>query len=118
MRLSLGMKVGLVSLFSCPALVLSLLFSMGLTSAHTTTSLQSAHISSMALADHQRGNFEHEGISDPSNDSSTTGCPEGTVRTVTFDGGAGPQVSCTDPGHDPSIFSYPDWKFRQTRPKD
>ncbi len=119
MRLSLSMKVGLVSLFSCLALLLVLLSSTGLASAHTATTLQSARISAMVLADDQRrGSVEQEGITDPSSDSSTTGCPAGTVRTVAYDGGAGPQISCTDPGPNSSIFSYPDWNFRQNRPKD
>ena len=62
MRLSLGMKVGLVSLFSCLALWLGLLSPTGIASAHTATTLQSAHISSIALAaDQRRGNFEGEG---------------------------------------------------------
>ena len=51
MRLSLGMKVGLVSLFSCLALWLGLLSPTGMALAHTTNSLQSAHISSIADRD-------------------------------------------------------------------
>ena len=119
MRLSLSMKVGLVSLFSCLALLLGLLSSTGLASAHTVITLQSARISSIALADGQRSeNVGQEGIADPSSDSPTTGCPAGTVRTVNYDGGAGPEISCTDPNYNSSVFSYPDWNFRQNRPKD
>ena len=62
MRLSLSIKVGLVSLFSSLALLLGLLSPTGIASAHTANTLQSAHISSIALADDQRrGNFEGEG---------------------------------------------------------
>ncbi len=97
MRLSLTMKVGLVSLFSCLALLLGPLSSTAMASVHTANTLQSAHISSMTLADDQRrGNFEHEGIFDPPNHSSTTSCPAGTVNTVTFDQGEAPHIVCTD----------------------
>ena len=73
MRLSLGMKVGLVSLFSCLALWLGLLSPTGMASAHTANTLRSADVSSMALADNQRrGNLEHEGIFDPANFGFTT----------------------------------------------
>ena len=48
MRLSVGMKVGLVSLFSCMALWLGLLSPIGMVSAQTANTLQSAHISSIA----------------------------------------------------------------------
>ncbi len=65
MRLSTSMKVGLVSLFTCLALLLGQLSSTSMASAHTANTLGSAHISSMALAGNQRrGNFEHEGIFD------------------------------------------------------
>ncbi|SRR6266436_7111016 len=77
MRLSFGMKVGLVSLFSCLALLLGLLSSTGLASAHTASTLQSAHISSAALAD--------------------AGCPAGAASTVTFDKGEASNIACTDP---------------------
>ena len=119
MRMSFSMKVGLVSLFSCLALLLGLLSSTGVASARTATTLQSAHISAMAVADPKRPTKgQHKAVADPSSDSPTTGCPAGTVRTVAYDGGAGPQISCTDPGPNSSIFSYPDWNFRQNRPKD
>ncbi len=62
MRLSLSIKVGLVSLFSSLALLLGLLSPTGVASAHTTNTLQSAHISSIAFGDdRRRGNFEGEG---------------------------------------------------------
>ena len=97
MRLSLTMKVGLVSLFSCLALLLGLFSSTALASVHTANTLQSAHISAMALADdRRRGNFEHEGIIDPPSDNPTNGCPAGTVSAVTFDQGEAPQFGCTD----------------------
>jgi len=65
MRLSTGMKVGLVSLFTCLALLLGQLSSMSMASAHTANTFRSAHISSM---NQRRGNFEHEGIFfDPAN---------------------------------------------------
>ena len=68
MRLSTSMKVGLVSLFTCLALLLGQLSSTSMASAHTANTLRSADISAMALADNQRrGNFEHEGIFDPAN---------------------------------------------------
>ena len=51
MRMSVGMKVGLVSLFSCLALWLGLLSPTGMVSAHTANTLQSAHISSIADRD-------------------------------------------------------------------
>ncbi len=63
MRLSLGMKVGLVSLFSCLALWLGLLSPTGMASAHTANTLKSAHISSIADRDpERRTNGEHEGV--------------------------------------------------------
>lgn len=62
MRLSLSLKVGLVSLLSSLALLLGLLSPTGIASAHSATTLQSAHVSTIALADDQRrGNFEGEG---------------------------------------------------------
>ena len=51
MQLSLGMKVGLVSLFSCLALWLGLLSPTGMALAHTANTLKSAHISSIADTD-------------------------------------------------------------------
>jgi hypothetical protein len=91
MRLSLSMKVGLVSLFSCLALLLGLFSSTGMASAHTANTLQSVHISSSTLADpKRRGNFGHEGIFDRSHDSPTMDCPAGTVGTFT----------CPDPFND------------------
>jgi hypothetical protein len=51
MRLSVSMKVGLVSLFSCLALGLGLLSPTGRVSAQTASTLQSAHISSIADRD-------------------------------------------------------------------
>ena len=95
MRMSLSMKVGLVSLFSCLALLLGLLSSTGVASAHTATTLQSAHISAMAVADpKRRTSGEHEGISDPSNASSTTDCPGGMTRTTMFVRGEAPSSGC------------------------
>ncbi len=73
MRLSTGMKVGLVSLFTCLALLLGQLSSTSMASAYTANTLRSAHISAMALADNQRrGNFEQEGIFDAANFGFTT----------------------------------------------
>ncbi len=77
MRLSFSMKVGLVSLFSCLALLLGLLSSTGMASAHTANTLQSAHISSAALADE--------------------GCHGSAASTVTFDKGEAANITCTDP---------------------
>ncbi len=77
MRLSFSMKVGLVSLFSCLALLLGLLSSTGMASAHTANTLQSTHISSVALAD--------------------KGCQTGVASTTTFDKGEAPNVVCIDP---------------------
>ncbi len=51
MRLSVGMKVGLVSLFSCLALWLGLLSPAGMVTAQTANTLQRAHISSIADRD-------------------------------------------------------------------
>ena len=97
MRMSLSMKVGLVSLFSCLALLLGLLSSTGVASAHTATTLQSAHISAMAVADpKRRTSGEHEGISDPSNASSTTDCPGGMTRTTMFVRGEAPSSGCVN----------------------
>ena len=48
MRLSKGMKVGLVSLFTCLALLLGQLSSTSMASAYTANTLQRAHISSIA----------------------------------------------------------------------
>jgi hypothetical protein len=120
MRLSLSMKVGLVSLFSCLALLLGLLSSTGLASAHTATTLQSARISAMVLADDQRrGNVEQEGITDPSSDSPTTGCPAGTVSAVMRDQqGNALHAICIDTAGDPPLFDIPDWNTSQDRPKD
>ena len=64
MRLSLSMKVGLVSLFSCLALLLGQLSSMSMALAHTA------------------------------NHSSTTRCLKGTVSAVTYDQRPAPHVSC------------------------
>ena len=112
MRSSFGMKVGLVSLFSCLALLLGLLSSTGVASAHTANTLQSAHISSIALADDQRReNFEHEGMLDPSSDSPTNSCPAGTVSTVTFDKGEAPNNGCTDPSNGSSTTGGTDWPY-------
>jgi len=62
MRLSVGMKVGLVILFSCLALLLGLLSSTGMASAHTANTLQTTHISVTALAgDGGRGDFDRNG---------------------------------------------------------
>jgi hypothetical protein len=67
MRLSSGMKVGLVSLFSCLALWLGLLSPMGMALAHTVNTLWSAHISLMSDTDPKpRTNGEHEGVDPPS----------------------------------------------------
>ncbi len=85
MRLSVGMKVGLVSLFSCLALLLGLLSSTGIASAHTANTLQSVRVSANALAD----------------DSPTNGCPGGAVSTTTFDKGEAPSTACADPSSDP-----------------
>src|SRR2546425_9100719 len=102
MRLSVGMKVGLVSLFSCLALLLGLLSSTGLAPAHTANSLQRIHISATALADDpRRGNFEHEGVFDPTNDSAANGCPAGMTSTTNFDKGEAPKSGCADPSSDP-----------------
>ena len=102
MRLSVGMKVGLVSLFSCLALLLGLLSSTGIASAHTANTLESVHISANALADDpRRGNFEHKGVFDPTNGSAANGCPGGTTSTTTFDKGEAPTVDCADPSSDP-----------------
>ena len=73
MRLSLGMKVGLVSLFSCLALWLGLFSPTGMALAHTANSLQSAHISSIADRD-------------PNNSCS--------ANRVTFVTGEAPRVGC------------------------
>ncbi len=64
MQLSLSMKVGLASLFSCLTLLLSLLSPLGVALAHTA------------------------------NYSSTTSCPKGTVSAVIYDQGHAPHVSC------------------------
>ncbi len=48
MRLSTGMKVGLVSLFTCLALLLGQLSSTSMALAYTANTSQSAHISSIA----------------------------------------------------------------------
>jgi hypothetical protein len=65
MKLSLGMKVGLVSLFSCLALLLGLLSSTSMASAHSANTLQTAQISVTAFGDHRgRGDFGRLG--DPS----------------------------------------------------
>lgn len=62
MKLSVGMKVGLVSLFSCLALLLGLLSSTGMASAHTANTLQTTNISVTALAgDRGRGDFDRNG---------------------------------------------------------
>ncbi len=84
MRLSVGMKVGLVSLFSCLALLLGLFSSTGIASAHTANT-QSVHVSANALAD----------------DSAANDCPGGTVSTTTFDKGEAPKTACADPSSDP-----------------
>jgi len=70
MRLSVGMKVGLVSLFSCLALWLGLLSPTGMVSAQTANTLQSAHISSIA---------------------DTNPC---SANTITFVNGEGPRYGC------------------------
>ncbi len=70
MRLSVGMKVGLVSLFSCLALWLGLLSPTGMVSAQTANTLQSAHISSIADRDPCSAN------------------------TITFVNGEGPRYGC------------------------
>ncbi len=101
MRLSIGMKVGLVSLFTSVALLLGLLSSTGIASAHTANTLQSVHISAIALVnDPRRGNFEREGSVDAANDSATNDCPAGTVSRVTFDKGEAPTSACADPSSD------------------
>jgi len=62
MKLSMGMKVGLVSLFSCLALLLGLLSSAGMASAHTATTLQTTHVSVATVADDRgRGDFGRGG---------------------------------------------------------
>ena len=102
MRLSTGMKVGLVSLFTSVALLLGLLSSTGIASAHTANTLQSVHISAIALASSQRRrNFEHEGSVDAANDSATIGCPAGAVYKTTFDHGEAATSACADPNSDP-----------------
>ncbi len=102
MRLSTGMKVGLVSLFTSVALLLGLLSSTGIASAHTANTLQSVHISAIALANNpHRGNFEHEGSVDSANDSPTNDCPAGTVYRTTFDQGEAPTSACADPNSTP-----------------
>ncbi len=50
MRLSTGMKVGLVSLFTCLALLLGQLSSTSMALAYTANTSQSANISSIADA--------------------------------------------------------------------
>ena len=77
MQLSTGMKVGLVSLFSCLALLLGLFSLTGVASTHTTNTLQSAHISSVAFAE--------------------ADCPAGTVTTFTFNQGHAPNIVCNNP---------------------
>jgi hypothetical protein len=72
MRLSLGIKVGLVSLFSCLALWLGLLSPMGMVSARTVNTLQIAHISSIA-------------------DTNPNSCSQSTVTFVT---GEAPIYGC------------------------
>ncbi len=63
MRLSTSMKVGLVSLFTCLALLLGQLSSTSMVSAHTANSLRSAHISLMSDTDPKpRTSGEHEGV--------------------------------------------------------
>ena len=95
MRLSVGMKVGLVSLFSCLALLLGLLSSISMVSAQTANTLQTTHISVTALADDQHlGNFEHEGNLDPTNASPTNSCPAGTVNSTTYSKGDPPEYAC------------------------
>ncbi len=51
MKLSVSMKVGLVSLFSCLVLLLGLLFSISMVSAQTANTLQTTQISATAPAD-------------------------------------------------------------------
>jgi len=72
MRLSVGMKVGLVSLFSCLALWLGLLSPMGMVSAYTANTLRSARISSIA-------------------DTNPNSCPTNSVEFVT---GEAPIYNC------------------------
>ena len=72
MRLSVGMKVGLVSLFSCLALWLGLLSPIGMVSAQTANTLQSAHISSIA-------------------DEGPNSCSQ---STITYVNGEGPRYGC------------------------
>ncbi len=104
MRLSFSMKVGLVSLFSCLALLLGLLSSTGVASAHTATTLQSAHISAMAVADRKRPTSgQHKGVADPSNDSPTSDCPAGTTSKTMFVKGESPRLVCLDPSGSPNI---------------
>ncbi len=109
MRLSIGMKVGLVSLFTSVALLLGLLSSTGVASAHTANTLQSVHISAIALAnDQRRRSFEREGSVEAANDSATNDCPAGTVSKVTFDKGEAPTSACADPSSDapPTAIYY------------
>ncbi len=56
MRLSVSMKVGLVSLFACLALLLGLLSSISMVSVQTANTLQTTHISVIALADPKQPN--------------------------------------------------------------
>ena len=89
MQLSLSMKVGLVSLFSCLTLLLSLLSPRGMALAHTA------------------------------NHSSTTSCPKGTVSAVMRDQqGNALHAICIDTAGDPPLFDIPDWNTSQDREKD
>ena len=86
MRLSVGMKVGLVSLFSCLALLLGLLSSISMVSAQTANTLQTTHISVIALADPK--SQTNPGMIYSSN------CPAGTVHSTKFSKGDPPVFSC------------------------
>ncbi len=78
MRLSVSMKVGLVSLFSCLALLLGLLSSISMVSAQTANTLQTTHISVIALADPKQPN------------GSSNNC----VTSITYSKGEAPIQTC------------------------
>ena len=98
MRLSLSMKVGLV--FSCLALLLGLFSATGMASAHTANTLQTAHVSAVALANDggpgPNGGIEQGGFgSNPGQGQPPRYCPPTTQST-----------DCsTDPGF-PAVHVY------------
>ena len=86
MQLSVGMKVGLVSLFSCLALLLGLLSSISMVSAQTANTLQTTHISVIALADPKKpGNSQQEGSANAS---------PSCVTSITYSKGDPPEYAC------------------------